>query len=156
MLLNSKSCSVMQIEVRASDYHLLNSQNPVYLDPVDIRTASIPAVHHEVVGGVRVLHKRRSLEATNTMESNDLDWALCSFDRSQSQLSNTLALPDGTILVAKGVAQEDPIDAAVWVNTGPTGIEKGFIIGDYSLVAVPGSKKFQRMWVVILDRPVRK
>ena len=44
----------------------------------------------------------------------------------------------------------------VVIHTGTTGIVNGSIIGDYSLVALPGSRFFQRMWIVILDRPIRK
>jgi hypothetical protein len=113
-------------------------------------------VYHKRAGEVGVLKRKRLLKQNISRDSEDLDWALCSFDRNLLKLSNTVLLPDGNILDPKNVAQDDPRDTAVWVNTGPTGVEKGFIMGDYSLLALPGSKKFQRMWIVVLDRPVRK
>jgi hypothetical protein len=71
-------------------------------------------------------------------------------------LSNTVSLTNGNILYPKNIAQTDPTDMAVVVHTGTTGAVNGCILGDYSLVALPGSRSFQRMWMVILDRLVRK
>jgi hypothetical protein len=71
-------------------------------------------------------------------------------------LSNTVSLTNGNILYPKNIAQTDPTDMAVVVHTGTTGVVNGCILGDYSLVALPGSRSFQRMWMVILDRLVRK
>jgi hypothetical protein len=85
-----------------------------------------------------------------------MDWALCAIDRDKMRLSNKLLLPNGNILCPRNVAQRDPTDMAVLIPTGLNGIINGYIIGDYSLVALPGSKFFQRMWIVILERNIRK
>jgi hypothetical protein len=82
--------------------------------------------------------------------------ALCTIDRKKMHLSNTVFLPNGNTLCSRNVARKYPNDMAVLIHTGPTGIVNGCILGDYSLVALPGSKFFKRMWIVILDRPVRK
>ena len=85
-------------------------------------------MYHKRAGEVGVLKRKRLLKQNISRDSEDLDWALCSFDRNLLKLSNTVLLPDGNILDPKNVAQDDPRDTAVWVNTGPTGVEKGFII----------------------------
>jgi hypothetical protein len=85
-----------------------------------------------------------------------MDWALCTDDRNKIRLSNNVFLPNGNILCPRNIAQGDPTDMAVIIHTGPTGIVNGCIVGDYSLVALPGSKFFQRMWIVVLERNVRK
>jgi hypothetical protein len=83
-----------------------------------------------------------------------MDWALCAMDRNKMRLSNNLCLPNGNILCPMKIAQDDPTDMAVIIHTGPTGIVNGCIVGDYSLVALPGSKAFQRMWMVVFERHV--
>ncbi|KUJ21225.1 uncharacterized protein LY89DRAFT_770464 [Mollisia scopiformis] len=106
-------------------------------------------------GQVGTLKQKRRLAESTSSQSLDLDWALCSIDWNLFTSSNALRLPDGTMLNPRDVAQGDPIDTSVWVNTGLTGVEKGFVMADYSLVALSGSNKFQRMWIVVLDRPVQ-
>jgi len=86
----------------------------------------------------------------------DLDWALCSLDRAKIHLTNNIDLPDGTILYPTQIARQNPSDADVWVHTGTTGLVKGYLTGAYSIVALPGSRMFQRMWIVVLDRLIRK
>jgi len=91
----------------------------------------------------------------------DFDWALCELDpedlgEKHVQLSNAVRLPDGGTLYPQKFSIADPSDSVVWVNTGYSGAVKGFVMGDYSLVALPGRRSFQRMWLVILERHVGK
>ncbi|KAI9745909.1 MAG: hypothetical protein M1818_000590 [Claussenomyces sp. TS43310] len=65
----------------------------------------------------------------------------------------TSAFPGGSTVLPTTAANRNPGDAAVLVYCG-TGIVGGFIMADYSLVALPGQRSAQRMWVVILDRKI--
>ena len=114
------------------------------------------AIHHRVSGPVGTLHRKRLLSQISQPTSGNMDWALCVIDRDKMRLSNKMLLPNGNILCPRNVAQRDPTDMAVLIPTGLNGIINGCIIGDYSLVALPGSKFFQRMWIVILERNIRK
>jgi hypothetical protein len=118
--------------------------------------SSPSVIHYQTSGAIGNLHGKRYSGQFSEPSSWGLDWALCTIDRNKMHLSNTVFLPDGSILCPRNVAQKDLSNMAVLIHTGPTGILSGCIIGDYSLVALPGSKFFQRMWIVILDRPVRK
>ena len=116
---------------------------------------SPPAIHYQTSGIIGTLHGKRD-SREHSEGSWGLDWALYTIDRNKMHLSNTVFLPNGNILLPRNIAQKDPCDMAVVIHTGTTGIVNGSIIGDYSLVALPGSRFFQRMWIVILDRPIRK
>jgi hypothetical protein len=74
-------------------------------------------------------------------------------NKKRVDVSNRVHLPNGNILVPKRFI-EDPTDSEVWVNTGPSGAVKGFLMRDYSLVSLPGRKSFQRMWLVVMERHV--
>jgi hypothetical protein len=86
-------------------------------------------------------------------EGRNLDWAVCALDYSQVLITNQTILENGSKLFTSQIVEELPTDAAVFVQAGGKSI-KGYILGDYSLVALPGSKSFQRMWVVILERDI--
>jgi hypothetical protein len=116
---------------------------------------SPPAIRYQTSGIIGTLHGKRD-SREHSESSWGLDWALYTIDRNKMHLSNTVFLPNGNILLPRNIAQKDPCDMAVVIHTGTTGIVNGSIIGDYSLVALPGSRFFQRMWIVILDRPIRK
>ncbi|KAE9365459.1 hypothetical protein N431DRAFT_353051 [Stipitochalara longipes BDJ] len=118
--------------------------------------SSPPTIHYRTSGTIGHLHGKRQWRSDSEPSSGDLDWALCTIDRTRMHLSNTVSLANGNILCPRNIAQTDPIDMAVVVHTGLTGVVNGCILGDYSLVALPGSKYFQRMWIVILDRLVQK
>jgi len=69
----------------------------------------------------------------------DYDWALCALhreqlDQTQMHLTNNVHLPNGNILYPKRIYLDDPKDGDVWVNTGNSGVVKGFVMGDYSLL----------------------
>jgi len=84
----------------------------------------------------------------------DLDWALCTLDRPKIHLTSTIPLPNGLQIEPTQVAPQVLEDTEVWVQTGTTGVLKGLLLHDHSLVALPGSGNFQRMWIVVLDRLV--
>ena len=113
-------------------------------------------VHHRTSGQIGTLHRKRLLPQVLEPGCGDMDWALCAIDRKKMRQSNNVIPPNGNILCPRNIAQEDPTDMAVIINTGSTGVVNGCIVGDYSLVALPGSKLFQRMWIVVLERHVGK
>lgn len=80
---------------------------------------------------------------------------MCVIDIHKVRISNVFHLPDGSDTVTRGIMLGSPSNAAVWVHTG-SGTVKGFMMADHSLVALPGTKTFQRMWIVILDRHISK
>jgi hypothetical protein len=105
-------------------------------------------IQHRTSGLIGSLYRKRLLpkaaEASQEIFGN-MDWALYTINKHKIRLSNTLILPGGSILDPKIIAQDDPTDTEVLINTCPTGLVKGYIIGDYSLVALPGTNYFQRM-----------
>lgn len=116
-------------------------------------SSSRPTLHHASLGTIGLLQHKRLFVQNSDERHQDLDWALCSIERNKLQLGNAVLLPDGSILSPRSISQNDPTDTVVWANTG-SGVVRGFVMGDYSLVALPGSKSFQRMWMVVLDRVV--
>lgn len=108
------------------------------------------------MGTIGSLLEKRYIPPVVTETQRDLDWALCSLDRTRVHLTNNVSLPDGTTLYPTQIALQNPSNTDVWIHSGTTGVVKGFLTGDYSLVALPGSRTFQRMWIVVLDRLVRK
>lgn len=118
--------------------------------------SSHSTIHHRASGPVGSLYRKRILPQASQSGPGNMDWALCTFDRNKIRLSNQVLLPNGIILSPRNISQDDPTDMAVIVHTGSTGIVDGYIVGDYSLVALPGSRSFQRMWIVVLKRNVRK
>ena len=84
-----------------------------------------------------------------------LDWAVCTIDRLETPLVNQIALQNNTAPVRITTANKNPDNAAVLVHYG-AGTISGFILPDYSLVALPGQRFPQRMWVVISDKEIRK
>jgi hypothetical protein len=117
----------------------------------------VPDINHKVAGRIASLHQKRSLKRDQQQQQPDFDWALCFLDAEELQeknvlLSNAFSLPDGSILYPQNYSKQDPTDSVVWVNSGRSGAVKGFVMGDYSLVALPGRRSFQRMWLVVLER----
>ncbi|KAL3422643.1 hypothetical protein PVAG01_06799 [Phlyctema vagabunda] len=94
--------------------------------------------------------KRNSLPTSQ----RNLDWALCKLDFSKVRATSAIVLPDGFKLYPAQIALEIDEDIEVWVQTGTTGVLKGMLLHSHSLVALPGHKRFQRMWIVNLDRIV--
>jgi hypothetical protein len=84
----------------------------------------------------------------------DLDWALCSLNRDAVHVNNTVSLPNGEWIRVNQIASRISEDSEVWIQTGPSGIVRGFLVQNHSLVSLPGRGKFQRMWIVVLDRLV--
>ena len=123
------------------------------MEPIE---SSQSAIHYRTLGPIGTLHRKRLLPKASQPSSGDMDWALCTIDRNKMRLSNNLLLPSGNIFCPRNIAQSDPTDMTVIIHTGPTGIVNGCIVGDYSLVSLPGRKFFQRMWIVVLERYVRK
>jgi hypothetical protein len=119
----------------------------------------ITNVNHKIAGQIATFYQKRILSKDQEQKSSDFDWALCELDpeklqEKHVQISNAVPLPDGSILYPQKFSRDDPTDSVVWVNTGHSGAVKGFVIGDYSLVALPGRRSFQRMWLVVLQRHV--
>jgi hypothetical protein len=133
----------MRLRVRYNHQHFESVLNKRTEEP---EGCSRLTVYHQGSGPIGILHRKRILPQNSQQSSGDLDWALCKItvDRTKIRLSNSLFLLEGGILCPKKIAQEDPTDMEVVIHTGTTGIVKGCIIGDYSLVALPGSKLFQR------------
>lgn len=123
------------------------------MEPIE---SSQSAIHHRTSGLIGTLYRKRLLPQDSQPSSGNMDWALCTIDQNKMRLSNNLLFPNGKILYPRNIAQDDPMDQAVIIHTNPTGIINGCVIGDHSLVALPGSKFFQRMWIVVLERNVRK
>jgi hypothetical protein len=122
----------------------------------DPRPNPAPSIIHPIAGTIGSLLEKRYVPVVLSESQRDLDWALCSLDRARAHLTNNISLPNGTTLYPTQAALQNPSHADVWIHTGTTGLMKGFLTGDYSLVALPGSRTFQRMWIVVLDRLVRK
>jgi hypothetical protein len=89
------------------------------------------------------------------LDKLDLDWAVCTIDGLETPFVNQIALQNNTAPVGLKMANKNPDHAAVVVYYG-AGTLSGFILPDYSLVALPGQRFPQRMWVVILDKEIRK
>jgi hypothetical protein len=114
-------------------------------------TSPNPNIQSPGAGQVGALYQKR-VSTNNPLQcQQDLDWAVCTLDKSQLY---TVRLSDTISKYPKKLVQEILSDSSVLVQTGTTGIVKGVILRDYSLVALPGSKKFQRMWVLILERTI--
>ena len=117
----------------------------------------MPDINHKIAGRIASLHQKRTLKHYQHLKNPDFDWALCLLDPEELQekhlqLSNAVPLPDGSILYPQNYSKQDPTDSVVWINSGNSGAVKGFVMGDYSLVALPGRRSFQRMWLVVLER----
>lgn len=119
-------------------------------------TSPYPAIYRTGSDQIGSLRHKRLIETFSLKGQKDLDWALCSLAGSQPHTLNGVKLPDGYTLYSKRIVENDLFNAPVWVNTGTTGVVKGYLMGDYSLVALPGNKMFQRMWMVILERHICK
>lgn len=81
------------------------------------------------------------------------DWAFCELDATEVTLTNKVVLPNGTKIFPSEIFQGALETTSVWVNTA-NGCIAGSIKADYSLVALPGSKSFQKTCVVVLERPI--
>jgi hypothetical protein len=92
---------------------------------------------------------------SRTFHKRDLDWAVCIINPSTIPLTNQISLQDSPTPVQVTMAKNEPSDATVLVHYG-TGTIGGFILADYSLVALPGQRFAQKMWVIILDREISK
>jgi len=90
---------------------------------------------------------------SRTYNKMSLDWAVCTIDRLETPLVNQIALQNNTAPVRITTANKNPDNAAVLVHYG-AGTISGFILPDYSLVALPGQRFPQRMWVVISDKEI--
>jgi len=136
------------------------AKKPTGVDPTGESSPHI--VRHMTAGPIASLYRKRELQMSDVSKISDhpdYDWALCALhreqlDQTQMHLTNNVHLPNGNILYPKRIYLDDPKDGDVWVNTGNSGVVKGFVMGDYSLVALPGRRSFQRMWLVVLERYV--
>jgi hypothetical protein len=111
-------------------------------------------VSHQSKAFIGTLQQKRKLSQNSKSTFLDLDWALCALNMKNIRPSNSVLLSNRKILFSKNIAEKPPMNMVVLINTGPSGVMNGFMIGDYSLVALPGRKSFQRMWGVILERKV--
>jgi hypothetical protein len=107
-----------------------------------------PTIQRSGAGQIGLLRQKRFISNVPSESQRDLDWAVCTLENNPNKF------PDGNIEYPKKIVQRNPSNASVLVHTGTTGVVKGAILGDCSLIALPGSKKFQRMWVIILERHI--
>lgn len=91
---------------------------------------------------------------SHTYGNRNLDWAICVLDQFEHSSTNQVMLQNDSTLVQVTMMRENPKDATIFIHYG-AGIISGFILSDYSLVALPGQKLAQRMWIVILDEDIR-
>jgi hypothetical protein len=82
-----------------------------------------------------------------------LDWALCAFQEGKVTLTNKILLPDKRRIFPSKVFTGDPTNTSIWMSCS-SGCVEGALKADYSLVALPGSRTLQKMWVVVLERRI--
>ncbi|RDW63328.1 hypothetical protein BP6252_10873 [Coleophoma cylindrospora] len=110
-----------------------------------------PTLSRPGSGQIGYLQQKRLIPTSPTLGSGDWDWALCSLENVSSYAPTPV--PNDATLLPKKIVEEDPSNSPVLVYTGSAPV-RGTILQDYSLAALPGSRIFQRMWVVVLERPV--
>ena len=113
-----------------------------------------PNEHSHKLSRAGTLSMKRSFDKKDGRKN--YDWALCVLDERKAAISNEFLLPNGTRLRPNKVTTDLTKNQPVLVSTGSHGFVKGRIMSNYSLVAMPGSKKFQRMCSVVLERPIGK
>lgn len=89
----------------------------------------------------------------------DLDYELFRLDDPRFHTDNAISLPttqDSAQMLRLGKPARMPLDAAVWVVTGTTGSVRGTMTSTAHYIKMEGSKTFQEMWAVRLDRQTSK
>ncbi|KAE9369779.1 hypothetical protein N431DRAFT_443404 [Stipitochalara longipes BDJ] len=115
------------------------------------RPSPNPTIQQPGIGQVGALHQKRLSSNGPSYSQPDLDWAVCTLDTHTVNRLSSIWMK-----YPKRLIQEILSDTPIFVRTGTTGIVEGVILRDYSLVALPGSMRFQRMWVIILEREIAK
>lgn len=107
-----------------------------------------PVIYGVGVERLGVLHRKRHKPNANT---KDMDWAIFVPDRTRGDMplkkSSCVSKYPTTVI-------QDVSGSAEVLVRGRLGEERGMLLGDYSLVALPGTGKFQRMWAVMLERDI--
>ncbi|KAH7327555.1 hypothetical protein BKA65DRAFT_68914 [Rhexocercosporidium sp. MPI-PUGE-AT-0058] len=132
-----------------------NKAGDLSTKPVKIKAPStlvLPGLENPI----GILNNKRALVRFDTIRRPDLDWSLCKVNGLLVHLTNKVFVPNGGITYPRRIPEEDPADKVVVVHSGRGGVVSGAIMADYSLVALPGRKSFQRMWIVVLERVVQK
>lgn len=71
-------------------------------------------------------------------------------------IRNHIVTPSGFKLFPRQIATSISFNVTVWVKTKTIQSVKGLLLKDYSLVALPGRRAFQRLWMVVLEREIRE
>ena len=85
----------------------------------------------------------------------DLDYELFRLDDPRFHTDNAISLPamqESPQMLRPGKPARMPVDAAVWVVTGTTGSVRGTMTSAAHYIKMEGSRTFQEMWAVRLDR----
>ena len=85
----------------------------------------------------------------------DLDYELFRLDDPRFHNDNAISLPtmqESAQMLRPGNPARMPLDAAVWVVTGTTGSVRGTMTSTAHYIKMEGSRTFQEMWAVRLDR----
>ncbi|KAG4436281.1 hypothetical protein IFR05_008221 [Cadophora sp. M221] len=107
-----------------------------------------PVIYGTGAERLGVMHRKRCKPNPN---AKDMDWAICIPDRNQGDMPL-----NGSKRANKyptKIVQEISGSAEVLVKSR-LGVERGTLLGDYSLVALPGTGTFQRLWAVKLERDI--
>ncbi|KAH7313171.1 hypothetical protein BKA65DRAFT_558385 [Rhexocercosporidium sp. MPI-PUGE-AT-0058] len=107
-----------------------------------------PVIYGAGAERLGVLHRKRYKP---NQRAKDMDWAICIPDRILGDM------PLNRSICAKKYPTkivQDILGGAEVLVQSRFGVEKGILLGDCSLVALPGTEKFQRMWAVKLERDV--
>lgn len=89
----------------------------------------------------------------------DLDYELFRLDDPRFHTDNAISLPtmqESAQMLRPGKPARMPLDAAVWVFTGTTGSVRGTMTSTAHYIKMEGSRTFQEMWAVHLDRETSK
>ena len=85
----------------------------------------------------------------------DLDYELFRLDDLRFHTDNSISLPtmpESAQMLRPGNPARMPLDAAVWVVTGTTGSVRGIMTSTAHYIKMEGSRTFQEMWAIRLDR----
>ena len=116
--------------------------------------AALHAPHGQQSGRERIA----TLSSDDTV--NDLDYECVAVDDVEYQKPNRILLPTSAhespqFLFPRAIASKAE-ESTVWAVTGTTGLVKGTIIKNPYYIRMNGSRTYQEMWAVKLDRDTSK
>ena len=98
---------------------------------------------------------QRIAEISANYIQTDLDYELFPLEDPRFHTVNDISLPtmqESAQILRPGKPAPKPVDAAVWVVTGTTGIVSGTMTSIAHFIKMEGSRTFQEMWAVRMDR----